>query len=140
MFVNLTPHSIHLYEADAPDVIEPDTDEAQRWLRLTIEPSGRVPARITERPQRPRHRYGAEALRRNNLPGIIDVEFGHIAGLPAGRPQTWFVVSLACALAVPGRSDLVVPFWQVRNGAGTVVGCRALARPVAPLAADGDVF
>lgn len=137
MLVNLTPHPINLYAADAPDVLDPASALAQEWLRLTIRPTG-TPARINERPNRPKHRYGAETLRRNNLPGIIDVEYGHISNLPAGRPQTWYVVSLACALAVPGRSDLVVPYWQVRNDEGTVIGCRGLARPV-PAAAGAEV-
>lgn len=130
MIINLTPHPIHLYEADAPDVLDPGSPRAQEWLRMTILPATTGPARITERPLRPRHRYGAEALRRNNLPGIVDVEYGHLSGLPASRPQTWYVVSLACALAIPGRTDLVSPYWQVRNAEGTVIGCRGLARPV----------
>jgi hypothetical protein len=45
--------------------------------------------------------------------------------------DAWYVVSLALALAfAEKRGDLLVPFRDVRNSEGTVIGCRSLARPV----------
>ena len=59
------------------------------------------------------------------------VEFGHVHDLPEPEPHVWLIVSLPVALAcLPGRSDLLVPYREVRNDQGTVVGCEMLARPV----------
>ena len=60
------------------------------------------------------------------------VEFGHAHDLPPKQDGVWLIVSLPVALAcVPGgRSDLIVPYREVRNDEGTVVGCRTLAQPV----------
>jgi hypothetical protein len=44
--------------------------------------------------------------------------------------NTWFVVSLPLALIAKDRGDLLVPWRQVRDPSGTVIGCRILARPV----------
>jgi hypothetical protein len=132
MIINCTPHAIEIYAADAPDVIE-FVRGAVTFPRplLTIAPEA-VVARISEReiisaPSRIWH--GAEVLGRNALASICEVEYGHISGLPAVRPAVWVVVSLALALAVPARGDLLVPWRQVRNERGTVIGCRGLARP-----------
>jgi hypothetical protein len=128
MIVNLTPHAIDIYRAGTPDTLPPDTVITPS---LTLPPSGKV-ARIEEvRLPRPGQRwYGAEALTRNGLDDILDVAYGHVTNLPGMRPATWLLVSLACALALPARIDLLVPYEQVRNEAGTVIGCRRLARPV----------
>ena len=125
MIINLTPHSIDVFATDAPDVIEATAGgiPLHRPL-LTLPPSGsvaRIAERIVDREMRPR--TGAEAV------PITFVEYGHVEALPPVRGRTWYVVSLATALAVPLRPDLLVPWRQVRNRAGTVVGCRGLARP-----------
>jgi hypothetical protein len=121
MIINLTPHAIDVY---GPEVATPVADGQRPTLSIAPEP---VPARIDEvvvdegglAP-----RTGAEAV------PVIFVEYGHVTGLPPVRPKTWYVVSLPVALALPGRRDLLVPYRQVRNAAGTVVGCRGLARPM----------
>lgn len=121
MIVNCTPHPIDVYPADTPGIVDP----AKHHPLLTIEPNG-LPARLAEvvldgaglAP-----RTGAEAAI------VVRVEYGHVTGLPSTHPRTWYVVSLPVALALPARRDLLVPYRQVRNAAGTVVGCRALARP-----------
>lgn len=126
MIINLTPHAIDIYPATAPDIIEPG---AGHMPTLTLPPSGKV-ARIRER-RLPDVTgvYGAEVLAHKGLDGILDVAFGNVENLPKGLPATWYVVSLACALAIPGRHDLLVPYDQVRNPERAVVGCRRLARP-----------
>jgi hypothetical protein len=127
MIINLTPHAIDIYPAGTPDVIDPGFSHLPT---VTLPPSGNV-ARIREqRLPDVTGVYGAEALTMAGLEGILDVAFGHVINLPDAKPATWYVVSLACALAVPRRHDLLVPYEQLRNDVGTVVGCRRLARPV----------
>jgi len=128
MIMNLTPHAIDVYAPTAPDVVEatPAGIPSMRPV-LTIQRSGEV-ARIAEHvveEHRLSPRSGAEAL----PGGIVFVEYGHVTDLPPVRDKVWYVVSLATALAVPGRPDLLVPWRQVRNAQGTVIGCRGLARP-----------
>lgn len=127
MIINLTPHAIDIYPTNTPDVI---TGYPPRRPSLTLPPSGRI-ARIREQALPDvTGVYGAEALALKGLAGIVDVAFGHVINLPKALPATWYVVSLACALAMPQRHDLLVSYEQVRNAGGTVVGCRRLARPV----------
>jgi hypothetical protein len=124
MIINLTPHVIDVFNADAPGVI----DEGAMIVRpyLSIPPCGTV-ARIAERV------YDDGATVR--LPGagavaVTQVEYGHVADLPDAKPYTWYVVSMPLALAVRSRIDLLIPWRQVRNARGTVIGCRGLARPM----------
>lgn len=121
--INLTPHAMHLYAPDCPARINPDEHDAIR----VIEPSGTIA------------RLGATELGDWHLDGIavVQVDFCGTTGLPpyAGHMdsrdrETWYLVSLVTALAAPERGDLLVPFADVRNGSGQVVGCRAFARPV----------
>jgi hypothetical protein len=124
MLINLTPHPIQIYGWDVPDRFDPAEFEPQ-WV---IEPSGTV-ARIGEidlGTQHPR-----------NCPVAVEyVEYRHANGLPkpdvlrGGDYDTWYVVSLALALAATDRGDLLVPYRELRNHDGTVIGCRLLARPV----------
>lgn len=122
--INLTPHPIRIYGWDVPDQLDPAEYEPQH----VIEPSGTV-ARIGEID------LGTQHLRACPVP-VEYVEYRHINGLPnpdrlaGGVCDTWFVVSLALALAAIDRGDLLVPWREVRNLQGTVIGCRQLARPV----------
>lgn len=118
MLVNLTPHPIRIYGFDVPDRFEPGEHEPQ-W---TIEPSGNV-ARLGEID------LGTQYLRNCEVP-VEYIEYRHANGLPARIEDVWCVVSLALALALPERPDLLVPYREIRNPAGTVIGCRMLARPV----------
>jgi hypothetical protein len=121
MIVNCTPHAIDVYAPDVPGIVDP-----QRHTPVfSFEPSGIV-ARLSEvvlDDLRLAPRVGAEAVK------ITRVEYGHAMDLPPVRPKTWYVVGLPLALALPGRRDLLVSYRQVRNAAGTIVGCRGLARP-----------
>ncbi|MBQ1165292.1 hypothetical protein KBZ21_45710, partial [Streptomyces sp. A73] len=60
------------------------------------------------------------------MDGTELVEFGHRAELPPTRDGVRYIVSLVVALGlVPrGRDDLLVPYREVRNSSGTVIGCR----------------
>lgn len=124
MIINLTPHPIRIYGFDVPDRIDP-AEHQPSWV---IEPSGTV-ARIGEID------LGTQYLRYCDVP-VEYVEYRHVNGLPApsrveaGNYDTWYVVSLALALAAADRGDLLVPYREIRNLDGTMVGCRLLARPV----------
>ncbi len=114
MILNLTPHPIRLYAAEREDGI----DELEPHLREVIEPEP-VPARL-----------GMVELGTQGG-GVELVEYNHAQGLPPKRDDVRYIVSLVVALAViHKRSDLLVPYREVRNSTGTVIGCRQLAQPV----------
>jgi hypothetical protein len=130
VIVNLTPHPIRIYGWDVPDRFalgeyEPIT---------VVEPSGTV-ARIGE------IELGGNHLRGCDAP-VEMIEYRHVNGLPPiyenwDNNTTWYIVSLALALAcgnpddkISFRNDLLVPFREIRNPEGTVIGCRTLALPV----------
>jgi len=117
MIINLTPHPIDVYPPGVPTVVR-DED----YPYATFEPSGQV-ARIAERV--------IETVEpAAGMVGFAVVEYGHVLDLPDPVEGTAYVVSLPTALAVHTRKDLLVPWRQVRNAKGTIVGCRGFARPV----------
>lgn len=113
MILNLTPHPIRVYTDEREDGI----DDLESHLRYVFEPE-QTPARLAT----------------IELGGGITfemVEFGHAQNLPPKRDGYQYVVSLVVALALADRrSDLLVPYREVRNSSGTVIGCRSLAQPV----------
>lgn len=118
---NLTPHPLYVYPVDTPDVVDPDQVEPY----LTIAPDGAV-ARLAMIDLGTQH----EGI---GVP-VEYVEIGRylVDRLPPPAPGQWLVVSLPVVLSDVGRGrpDLLVPYREVRNARGTVVGCRMLARPV----------
>jgi hypothetical protein len=123
--INLTPHPICVYGDQVPDQFDP----AQIEPELVIEPSGEV-ARIGEID------HGDFRLPNCSAPATF-VTYRRVVGLPpesrdqAGEYTHYYVVSLPLALAqIHQRSDLLVPYRQVRNPQGTVIGCKCLALPV----------
>jgi len=128
VITNLTPHPIRIYGWDVPERF--NLGDHEPWT--VLEPSGTV-ARI-----------GEIDLSTTSLPGcdapVTMIEYRHANGLPPkyenwDKNTDWYVVSLALALSLAGdkswhRNDLLVPYREVRNPEGTVIGCRALALPV----------
>ena len=117
MILNLTPHPISLYGNEREDGI----DDLEPRLLLVIEPED-TPARLgmTE--------LGTEF--RDGLP-VERVDYGGAIGMPPPREGVSCIVSLPLALVLaPRRGDLLVPYREVRNASGTVIGCRQLAQPV----------
>lgn len=125
--INLTPHPIRVYDVSVPDQINPADHEPI----LTVEPS-------TEHPPA---RLGEIDLGTQYLGLGVPVEYvewlgaggGLVNRLPERQDGVWLVVPLVVALTqtyLRKRGDLLVPYGQVRNMEGTVVGCRSLARPV----------
>ncbi|MFD8577189.1 hypothetical protein ACFV1H_17890 [Streptomyces virginiae] len=114
MILNRTPHPIRVYEWARED----GNDDLDAQLKYVIDPEPE-PARLAT------IELGTQA------DGIELVEFGHRVDLPRPQDGVRHVVSLVVALALaPRRSDLLVPYSEVRNASGTVIGCRALAQPV----------
>lgn len=112
MILNLTPHPIRPYAADRED----GDDALMPHLVREIPPEP-VPARL------------ATIELGGALPFEL-VEFGHAQNLPPKRDGYRYIVSLVVALALADRrDDLLVPYREVRNSAGTVIGCRSLAQP-----------
>ena len=117
--VNLTPHPVRLYKADTPDQVE-DLDDG---VVKVLEPSGEL-ARLSESV------IGEDAVLADEgveIP-VSTVSYAEVEGLPAPQEGVAYVVPLMTALAAAGRDDLLVPYEQVRNQEGTVVGCRRLGR------------
>ena len=113
MILNLTPHPIRLYAGEREDGI----DDLEPYLREVIPPEP-TPARLA-------------TIELGGGIAFEMVEFGHAQNLPPKRDGVQYIVSLVVALALADRrSDLLVPYREVRNASGTVIGCRALAQPV----------
>lgn len=127
---NLTPHPIRVYGWAVPDRFEVGDHEP----RVVLDPSGML-ARIGQIDLGSAGLLGAEAP-------VQMVEYRHLNGLPPKYTQgwekntDWYVVSLPVALACLSkhpairRNDLLVPYLDVRNNEGTIIGCRTLALPV----------
>ena len=133
MLVNLTPHPIRIYPSDAPDRLDP-----AEWEPILVLPRAEdiEPARI-----------GEISLGTVSRLGGIPIEYieyaphgGTVHPIPPvqrddrGEPSMFYVVSLVVGLLLTygghNRPDLLVPYREVRNLDGTVIGCRQLARPV----------
>lgn len=111
--LNLTPHPIRLYDAERVDGI----DDLTPHLREVIPPE-KTPARLS-------------TIELGGGFAFELVEFGHAVNLPPQRDGVQYIVSLVVALALADRRpDLLVPYREVRNSTGTVIGCRSLAQPV----------
>lgn len=131
--INLTPHPIRIYTQEAPTTLV-DIDQG---LMTIIPPSGLVarlsaeePSGVTYTNMAVRHR----TVEFGDVPIQLErVVFTSVSGLPAKREGVYLIVPLVTALAEqsenPQRDDLLVPYEQVRNAEGTVVGCRTLAQP-----------
>lgn len=127
--VNLTPHPIRVYRVGTADVVT-DVDDG---VLCVIEPSGQV-ARVAETSHGTSEFAPFETYTNGEVRIAIEsVVFTTVHGLPASRRNVRLIVPLLTAIAVqaeaPARDDMLVPYAQVRNTEGTVVGCRMLARP-----------
>jgi hypothetical protein len=116
LLVNLTPHDIHLYGWDVPEVFAPGEHKPVH----VIARDGKV-ARLGEIDAGTQRLDGVE---------VELVEYRSTYGLPDPEPDVWFIVSLVTALAARGRHDLLVPFRELRDRDGRIIGARILARPI----------
>ena len=97
MFVNLTPHEIHLPTG-------------------TIPPSGAL-ARCEEESVAAGTIDGVPALTRR---------YGAVHDLPPFHEGVWLIVSHMCRVACPERLDLVSPGDLTRDADGRITGCTNL--------------
>lgn len=111
--VNLTTHEIVIFPA-------------RGTTALTIPPSGIV-ARLSTR----REQVNSITADGGFLIPINRTVFGDISGLPESEEGTLYIASalLAQAVLTRGRKDVVMVDDTIRNDAGQIVGCRALAIP-----------
>lgn len=110
--VNLTPHDVVIF--DAAGTVEvariPASGEVARLATIdlgqfeTVEVGG--------------HKVWIEGI-----------EFHHLLKPPPKVDGTRYIVSLPTALAAP-RDDFLVPFDEVRDGTGRIIGVKGLAQPV----------
>ena len=124
--VNLTPHPIRVYDVGVPDRIDPTEHEPIR----VFDPD----------PDLPPARIGTIDLGTQDQGIGVPVEYveytphgGLVSPLPERQEGVWYIVSLVVAMQqtyVYGRGDLLVPYLEVRNLEGTMIGCKLLARPV----------
>lgn len=124
--INLTPHPIRIYPVDTPDRIDPVDHEPLAVIPTSPErPVGHLTMDV-----RSTRYFGYNGGHGVAEVPLLEVAYGD-ATLPAPYPGVQLVVSLATGLALRhDRSDLLVPYGEVRSMAGTVVGCRSLARPL----------
>ena len=116
--INLTPHPVRLYKAGTPDRVDNPDD----GVLMILEPSGKF-ARLSESV------LGEETVLNEEVEIPVSlVSYAEVEGLPAPQEGVAYVVPVMTALAAAGRDDLLVPYEQVRNQEGTVVGCRRLGR------------
>lgn len=107
--INLTPHDVVLMDGNGNE-----TDRYQRTrdvLRLETADVG-------------------QQVRAYRQAGIRRISFGHLNWIPPKRPNALYIVSLPTALAIR-REDFLVPFDEVRDDAGRIIGCRELAQVTA---------
>ena len=98
MFINLTPHEIHL-----PNQVIPPDGRVARCKELSLPIFG--------------HRDGAESVE------LIFRAYGYIVDLPEPIECVIFIVSAMVRMAWPGRKDLASPGDLVRDEKGNIVGC-----------------
>lgn len=70
---------------------------------------------------------GDLVIGRTRIP-LMSVQYGEVEHLPPARPGVIYIVSQLVVRACPERTDLLFPTDLVRDAAGSIIGCRALAR------------
>lgn len=121
---NYTPHTINFYKEDdcvfnaktkSYDLVDADS---QPWLVIPTK-------------EAPIPRCTTSEVPDGTLGGIpmIKISFGEVENLPPQQEGVLLIVSALCAAAgrKQGRTDLVTPAHMVRDHAGNILGCTALA-------------
>ena len=110
--INLTPHEVRVENQWGTNIYPPSGE----MLRIEENVKTEVIYTVVEPGEHPVH--------------IADVHYGGTHKLPfqpyGGR---FFLVSLVTALAAQ-RPDFLVPYDEIRDDSGRIIGCRRLARVV----------
>lgn len=101
--VNLTPHAINIIFGNETKIVEPSGTIAR--VSMTQERIGEVDDGIP--------------VYRNS--------YGKPEGLPEPEENTYYIVSALLAQAVPEREDVLITSNPIRDEAGRIIGCGALA-------------
>ena len=103
--VNLTPHAVHIMDADNNVIrtIEPSKKVAR--LKTTTVITGCI----------------------DDIP-ITETVFGEVENLPQPKEDTVYIVSALIAQAAINRRDIFIPNESVRDNKGRIIGCRSLGR------------
>ena len=116
MISNLTARVVRIYSEDRPDGV----DDIDLGLRHTFNPASQ-PAQLAPLP--------LVTTYQDDVPVEI-VEYGHTDNLPTSRDGVFYIVPLEVVLSQPRRrDDLLVPYREVRDSTGAVIGYRQLAQP-----------
>lgn len=105
MIINMTPHDIHM--VDAQGVVVKTIEKSGNTIRLSVATQG------------------ADAI--DGVPTSVTV-FGEAVGLPSQQDGVYYVVSQLVKSALPSREDLLVPAEMVRDANGQILGCKSLGR------------
>jgi hypothetical protein len=103
--VNLTPHSISLYNV-------------RTGAYDSIAPSGTL-ARVSS---------ATVSCGTVGDYALTATSYGVVEGLPNPQPDTIYVVSSLVAQRVSDRTDVFVPNESVRDEQGRIIGCKSLGR------------
>jgi hypothetical protein len=98
--INLTPHEVRIIRHGVDDIVYPPSGDVARLGTIEL--------------------GGGE---------FVQVEFHHLENPPTRKDGVRYIVSLPTALASP-RGDFLVPYREVRDDDGRIIGCRMLAQPV----------
>lgn len=100
--MNLCPHDVIVYDREGNEVVYPASGFVARCSTST-DTIGEV----------------------NGIP-VIRTKMRSVDGLPDPADGICYIVSFAVAEKVPEREDVFYPARSVRDGKGTIIGCRAL--------------
>lgn len=103
--VNLTPHEIMVYDAAGESVLQVIPSSGMARAAQTREPLADI----------------------NGIP-VSKTGYGAVEGLPDQRDGVVYIVSVLTAQAAPDRKDLYIVDDLVRDEAGRILGCKALAQ------------
>ena len=103
--INCTPHTITFLDGN-------------NSVLSTVEPSG-----VVARAAQTRDRVSEV----NGIP-VNQCSYGEVTGLPDPQDGTIYLVSALTAQACRNRDDVFITDDAVRDDAGRIIGCRAIAR------------
>lgn len=105
MLVNLTPHTMNLYNADKELIVSIPPESVAARCSVTRDKLGEV----------------------DGVPVYV-TRYGDVTGLPDGNGKDTYIVSLLVSQAVPGRLDVLSPGELLRNEQGQPIGCVGLTK------------
>lgn len=100
---NLTPHPIHIVDAEGNVLKTIASDGLVRLKAITVDAG-----------------FTVEDVK------VTKTQFGEPEGLPEYEFGVFYIVSQLVKSALPAREDLLVPAEVVRDSNGNIVGCRSL--------------